>query len=370
MPLRKPDITENYIGLGQMTADAIVTMIDELRMSNILLQQDAPLLQIRAQIFSLSRHPDAKMEEVKRFYEKILLPRLHELEKEIMDGRILVIRDKTHAVHFPKIKTFEEIKAELIGVLEGEVVPDAKDAAVDSIIAGDIKLSDIFLPFQREIRGMVLEVLDETIDADEDEMKDAQARGKSFVSEKYGEEIFDILYLRNEEIEREVQAGRIDEEIAETIKIIRENIDSLFASSDMDQARRIRAIKMAHLGVIDTDSDRFASMKNLEDEEGLGKYADAFAALGQTSREQLLAEAAKTMEGKEESVLRSRFGTSQGPDEELEDRKRNLFPDTAAYIREIEAEAFQKMGGTLPKKKDPNDPKGKTPHLRLLKDDE
>ncbi|MFA6918305.1 MAG: hypothetical protein WC285_05785 [Candidatus Gracilibacteria bacterium] len=244
-------------GLGQIIADEIVVLITELVEGNSFLKEHSGLDEVKALFIEQSKQPGITVEEVRETYGKRLHPVITLIQQETGEAGIRSTDKGMRIVRMPPFESFDEIESVVKQELNEKVPEDVQLSAADSIIAGDISLRDIFLPFKRGIREEVLKIMDYSVDLDEEVEVERRSSGESFILEKCGEEIFDILYLENDEIERLVKTGELDPLIANAIISVRSDVDQLLGESMLDRASRLAKMKAAHLGVFDESSARF-----------------------------------------------------------------------------------------------------------------
>jgi len=333
-------------GLGQIVADNLARRIDKLISIYPFLARNPELSEARSLLFEQSMDVDVEIEEVELTYRKKFVPAVRAIKKEIKEGTIISMKRKGAFPEIQDPETFQEIVKNVKAEIEEGAPEEAKAATIDSVIMGDIKLSDVFLPFQKEIKERVFAVLREIICA-EDRNTEEAIYGEELIYDEMEDEIFEILEMESGAILEEVEAKRIDRKIAQIIICARENIKGELGESSSRKEERFGAIKAGRIGVI---SEKLDESKKPKGRGGRVSVEDIRSALRNIGESELRT--------REESVLRMRTGESLGKEDPI-GAVEGLPKSARARLALLERAVLEQIGTPPIKITSPDEPKDK-----------
>lgn len=331
MPIGGGEHLERHPGLGQIVADKIETRLNTLATIYPVLRDRTDFKLGKEEIRELAMNPAAALEEVEALYNERIVPMLLTLQDELARGLADFKGGKRVSARIEDPKAFAEIQAMSIGEVEGELQADVQDSAVDSVIAGDIRISDIFLPYQKEIRERTLYHLIDTYCSGEQEEGE---QGPTDIAdiEALGAELFEVLSADDSAILEKVEAGELSRQIAEIISEARKNIQTNFGLSTLPKKTRFKLIRRAHLGRVEEDEE--------SPEESPRSSAKELAEI----MDRLRVGDVVGFKGSEEKALRMRHGIPVDRSVPLDYSLRTANSEAAARIRLIEQHALAGMG--------------------------
>ncbi len=250
------------------------------------LEDNNSFQRLKTSLLEQARNESLQEDDVKAVYENKIVPLLLGISQNLSEERVLFLRPQNAFPPMPKPKTFEELRNAVIEEVDQDVPAEATSCAADSVTMGDIKISDIFLPYQKEVKAAVI-----------GQLKEAEDKGDREAGVSIGADVFEILPLDDNEISKAAEAGDLDKELAAMILATRDEIRDNYGLSYLDRPRRIAMIRKAHLGVV--EEEMLESEKDPRLKEPLS-VDDVLWALGKREQD--------TLEGRQEKILRMRFG--------------------------------------------------------------
>jgi hypothetical protein len=251
-------IVNEHPGVGLMVADNIACWLRDLTQYHPLLAGDngkykEDLQDAAASLWQCAECPGATLEEVREAYQALTLA-LSLVRDDASQGASLHLFRAggiTRMPSIPDLPPFEEIVDTVVAEIQNECPAEGQNAAVDSVIMGEIKLRDIYLPLQAEIRKKVLDQLKSTSSVKRKQPGEVLfIDGKDVVTVDNENTAIEALSLLPEDMQKEVLEGRLEENVVRIIGSTRSDIRRGLGASGLTYKERLIAIRKSRIAAV------------------------------------------------------------------------------------------------------------------------
>jgi hypothetical protein len=249
MTTKGNDIIHEHPGVGQLIADNLVGWLRGVAQGHpLMISRNPQIRAVETLLFTQSSTPGIAIGEVRATYEQ-LIQALGAIMSERARWQV-VSRGTEGPLGLPNPMPFDQILARVVAEIQSDCPDEARSAAVDSVIAGEIHLSDVYLPFQAEIRERILDQLQGTDYLDQGaEM--ASVIGTDVITTENERAAIEALPFSDSEMREAVAEGRLDEKIARIIMAARSDVRQGLGASGLNRKARLESIARANIAVVD-----------------------------------------------------------------------------------------------------------------------